>query len=293
MIKTRLAMLVRKTRPDDWLAIELLIETARFASPTIWRWRESLTAEGFVVVEVERRIKAALLASSDQSPVAWVRLAALSEGVDVGCWLDVSLPPILAHLRAQDVQALAWMDYENWVTPTLEKWGFERLAKVITLAKTDRALPPVEMPQVSLRTASDADYGILSIIDRKAFTPPWWRSATSMRRRARTTSRFLVAACGHKVIGYAERELDPPKAHINRIAVDPAFQGQGIGAALLKYTLISIWQRGIETVSLNTQRSNRRSQRLYNRFGFATTGDSATVWTLRLQPSKTDRGSIQ
>jgi len=275
-------MLVRRTRSDDWLAIELLIDTARFASPAIWPWRESLTARGFVVVEVERRIKAALLASSDQSPVAWIRLAAVSEGLDVRRWLDVSLPPILAHLRAQDVRQLAWMDHGSWFTPVLERQGFGRLAEVITLTKTDRGLPPIDTAPISLRAASDADYEALSVIDRRAFTPPWWRSATSMRRRARSTSRFLVAERGNEVIGYAERELDPPQAHLNRIAVDPLFQGRGVGAALLKHTLVSMWQRGIETVSLNTQRSNRRSQSLYSRFGFAATGDSVTVWALRL-----------
>jgi ribosomal protein S18 acetylase RimI-like enzyme len=71
-------------------------------------------------------------------------------------------------------------------------------------------------------------------------------------------------------------------AHLNRIAVDPLQQGQGIGAVLLKHALVSLWRQGVETVSLNTQRSNRRSRRLYDRFGFQASGDSATVWVLRL-----------
>lgn len=275
-------MVVRETRPEDWLAIEVLIGTARFTSPDLWQWRQYLTAKGFVVMEVEHQIRAALMASSDQSPVAWVRLAAVSESVTIGHWLDVSLPPILAHLRAQGVRQLAWMDCGGWAAPALEARGFSPLAEVITLTKTDRALPSVETLPISLRRASNADFGALSIIDRKAFTPAWWRSAASMRRRARTASRFIVAECGRQVIGYAERELDPPQGHLNRIAVDPTFQGQGVGATLLKRTLVSMWQGGVRTVSLNTQRSNRRSQQLYSRFGFAATGSSVTVWALQL-----------
>ena len=84
------------------------------------------------------------------------------------------------------------------------------------------------------------------------------------------------------VVGYAEREHHPPTAHLNRIAVDPDYQGQAIGASLLKHVLVSLWESGAAAVSLNTQRTNQRSRRLYERFGFAPTGDSVTVWELHL-----------
>lgn len=272
-------MQVRKTRPQDWPAIEALINRARFTSPTLWPWVAHLTDEGFVVVEVEARIEGALLAVADESPVAWVRLAAVSHDLDVGQWLDISLPPILSHLRAQDVRELAWMDRGGWARPFLEARGFSLLTEVITLTKADRAVPEIDTPPITLRPASNHDFEAIAAIDRRAFRPHWWRSDASMRRRATTASRFTVAECGDEVVGYAEREVHLPAAHLNRIAVEPEYQGRGIGASLLKRVLISLWQQGTEIISLNTQRSNRRSRRLYTRFGFEPTGDSVTVWT--------------
>jgi ribosomal protein S18 acetylase RimI-like enzyme len=101
-----------------------------------------------------------------------------------------------------------------------------------------------------------------------------------VRRRAATASRLTVAELRGEVVGYTERELHLPTAHLNRIAVDPRTQGQGVGAVLLSDVLHALWQSGASTISLNTQRHNHRSRRLCDRFGFKATGDAVTVWTL-------------
>jgi len=275
-------MKVRGTTCHDWPAIDALLKEARFTSPTLYPWAAYLTDPGFVVVELERHMEGALLVLSDQSPVAWVRLAAVGPRLDVGPWLDVSLPPILEHLRALGARRLAWMDRGGWATSSLEARGFRSLTEVITLTKTDRATPSVDAPRVTLRPATKADFEALVAIDHRAFSPTWWRSEASLRRRARTASRFTVAEHGGRAIGYTEQEVHLPTAHLNRIAVDPDHQGRGIGALLLKRALMSMWRRGADAVSLNTQRRNQRSRRLYRRFGFEATGDAVTVWTLRL-----------
>jgi ribosomal protein S18 acetylase RimI-like enzyme len=83
------------------------------------------------------------------------------------------------------------------------------------------------------------------------------------------------------VIDYIERELHLPTAHLNRIAVTPRSQGQGVGAILLSSALRALWQSGARMVSIDTQGHNHHSRRLYDRFGFKTTGDVVAVWTLR------------
>lgn len=275
-------MRVRKTHCYDWTAIDGLLKKARFTSPALCPWSACLTHQGFVVVELEHRVEGALLVFSDESPVAWVRLAAVGQHLDVGRWLDASLPPILKYLRTLQVHQLAWMDHGGWARASLAARGFRPLAEVITLTKTDRAAPSVDTPRLTLRPAADADFEALAVIDRRAFTPVWWRSATTIRQRNKAASCFTVAERKGEVIGYTERELHPPTGHLNRIAVDPDHQGRGVGAFLLSHTLLSMWRSGVEAVSLNTQRRNRRSRRLYERFGFEETGDSVTVWTLRL-----------
>jgi ribosomal-protein-alanine N-acetyltransferase len=302
----------REARPGDRPAIEALVNAAYYTTPALWRWDRHLPDEGFIVVEGGthgkrgriNRIRGALLASSDASSVAWIRLAAVDHDLDIGRWLDLSLPPILRTLSDRGVRELAWMDHGEWAHTYLKTRGFSPLMDVITLSKTDRHLP--EPPVVSmsrakprdlveptpqriiLRPATDADLAAIVSIDRAAFEPHWWRSEATLRRMAATASRFTVATWGGKVVGYTEQELHPPAAHLNRIAIHPRIQGRGAGKVLLHNVLSALWQSGARTVSLNTQRHNQRSRRLYHRFGFQPTGDVVTVWTLRpLAPQPT------
>jgi ribosomal protein S18 acetylase RimI-like enzyme len=220
--------------------------------------------------------------------VAWTRLAAVDASLDVARWLDLSLPPILDLLGNRGVCELAWMDHGDWGWAYLQAQGFSPLVEVITLTKTDHRLPDAPLGRtvapnasgITLRSATDADLAAIVAVDRAAFEPHWWRSEATLRRRAATASRFTVAECRGELIGYTERELHLPTAHLNRIAIHPRSQGRGIGAILLRHVLHTMWQSGVRTVSLNTQQHNLRSRRLYERFGFKTTGDSVTVWTL-------------
>jgi ribosomal protein S18 acetylase RimI-like enzyme len=285
----------REARPGDRPAIEALINRARYTFPTLWQWEEHLPNQGFIVVESEtdvrsqtNRILGALLAYSDASPVAWVQLAAVDDGLDVGRWLDLSLPPVLRTLMNHGVHELAWMDCDGWARTYLKARGFTPLAEVITLIKTDRQLPDPSpasdtepnTQQIVLSPATDAAFAAIVSIDRAAFEPHWWRSEATVRRRAARDSRFTVAQWSGTVVGYTEWEWHLPAAHLNRIAIHPRIQGRGIGAVLLSNALDALWQGGARTVSLNTQRHNQRSRRLYDRFGFRPTGDVVTVWTL-------------
>jgi ribosomal-protein-alanine N-acetyltransferase len=119
-------------------------------------------------------------------------------------------------------------------------------------------------------------------VDRAAFTAHWHHGTEATRYSLATSPYFVVAECRGAIVGYAEGVLRRSGAHLNRIAVDPRYQGRKIGAHLLCDALTFFWRAGADQVSLNTQRDNRRSQRLYQRFGFRPTGDAATTWTLDL-----------
>lgn len=283
----------RRTHPGDWLAIEALNQKAGRTLPRLWWWEEHLLDELFVVGEHEGGVVGALLAWPDESPVAWIRLAALDDGLDVGEWLNLALPPVLDGLRRRGVQKLAWMDYGEWAGPHLRARGFERLTEVITLNKIDRALPDqIPTQHASLRLASDVDIPAVVAVDRAAFTPHWWHSEATMRRSTAASPYFAIAELAGEVVGYAEAVLRLPTAHINRIAVHPDHQGHGIGTLLLHDALSALWRYGTERVTLNTQTDNRYSQRLYRRFGFEPTGDFTTAWELQVQVARAERRSV-
>nr|HID13451.1 GNAT family N-acetyltransferase [Anaerolineae bacterium] len=277
-----MGMEARRAHPGDWLAITALNQKARRALPQLWWWEEHLTDDLFVMVERKGIVVGALFAWPDEAPVAWVRLAVLDDALDAGEWLDLALPLVLDGLRRRGTQSLAWMDYGGWAGPYLEARDFILLTEVMTLVKFDRALPDISAVDARLRPASDADIPAVVAVDRAAFTPHWWHSEATMRRRAATSSHFVVAEVAGEVAGYAEGELRLPMAHLNRIAVHPAHQGRGIGALLLRDALRAFWRRGAEQVTLNTQSDNRYSWRLYRRFGFEPTGDVMRAWELQL-----------
>lgn len=277
---------VRKACPGDWLAIETLNQRACRTLPLLWWWKEYLTDDLFIVVEREGIVMGALFAWPDEAPVAWVRLAVLDDELDVDEWLNLALSLVLNGLRRRGTQTLAWMDYEGWTEPYLKARGFKRLTDVITLAKFDRALPDTSAVGARVRPALDVDIPAVIAVDRAAFTPHWWHSEATVRRRAATSSHLVVAEVADSVVGYAEGELrqeqESTAAHLIRIAVHPTHQGHGIGALLLREALCAFWRRGAERVTLNTQTDNRYSQRLYRRFGFEPVGNLMTAWELQL-----------
>lgn len=273
---------VRRARSDDQIAIESLNRRTDRTLSQMWSWEEYLEHDLFIVVEQEKAIVGAVFVWPDESPVAWVRMAALDDTLGVHEWLNLTLPPVLNRLRRRGIQTLAWMDCGGWAGPHLEMRGFDRLAEVVTLAKFDHALPDTSAPGAHVRPASEADVPAIVTVERAAFTPHWWHSEATTRRAVAASSYFAVVELGGEVVGYAGGELHLPTAHLNRIAVHPTHQGRGIGALLLRDALQSFWRQGTELVTLNTQTENRRSQRLYRRFGFEPTGDSMTAWELNL-----------
>lgn len=276
-------MRARRTSLADGTAIQTLLQSTGRAFPRVWWWEEHLGEPSFVVAEWRQSVVGALFAWPDQSPVAWVRLAALRDDLSVDRWLDVSLPPILRELRRLGTRTLAWMDHRGWVGGHLRTRGFEPFVEVMTLVKRDPELPDRDSGEVRLRQASDEDLAAVVAVDRAAFAPHWWQSEDTVQRRATASSYFTVADFECNVVGYAQAELQPPKGHLNRIAVHPAHQNRGIGAALLHDALHALWASGAERVLLNTQRGNRRSLQLYRRFGFEPTGDVVTAWETELQ----------
>jgi ribosomal-protein-alanine N-acetyltransferase len=273
---------VREAYLWDWPAIEILVRRARHTSPSLWEWKAFRTDVGCVLIEEKNLVRGVLFASSDESPVAWVRLAAVEDDLSIGRWLDLSLPKLLMDLQALAARELAWLDCGEWARSYLATRGFRQLTQIITLAKTIRDTPELTAAGVTIRPARKADFGAVVSVDRAAFSPYWWRSEATVRRRAATASRFTVAEYHGRVVGYTEWESHLPDGHLKRIAVAPDDQGRGIGALLLNDVLRTLWQHGIEEISLNTQVHNHRARRLYECFGFRPTGDPVTVWRLHL-----------
>ncbi|MBC7973235.1 MAG: ribosomal protein S18-alanine N-acetyltransferase [Verrucomicrobia bacterium] len=62
------------------------------------------------------------------------------------------------------------------------------------------------------------------------------------------------------------------EAHITMLAIDPAYQHQGLGQALLHALMSSAHQRGLERATLEVRLSNQAALALYQKFDFREAG---------------------
>lgn len=276
--RSRLRLEVCVARPEDAVEIRrLLTATSRrlaYSEP----WEMFLGQETALLARLRDRLVGVLVAHVDAGPVAWVRVAALTDGLEVEAWLDHLLPSLASGLWRARARTLAWADVGGWAGRALQRRGFHRSTCLVTFAKEDRSLPPLPATSIVLRPAREEDVGRLVRLDHAAFTPPWWLSPRTLLWMICHSACLLVAEREGECVGYVEWRWVRRGAHIGRLAVDPLVQGQGIGGRLLAEALQRMWQRGVRRVTLNTQEDNLRSQRLYARFGFHPTGRPAAVW---------------
>ncbi len=81
-----------------------------------------------------------------------------------------------------------------------------------------------------------------------------------------------------QIVGYQLSTLYFDGAHLARLAISPVAQGKGVARALLSDVLTRFDRRGVRTMTVNTQSSNLRSQRLYTGYGFERNGYDLPVW---------------
>lgn len=101
--------------------------------------------------------------------------------------------------------------------------------------------------------------------------------------------RYLVAEVDRRAVGYAGLMVIDTTADIQTIGVLPAFEGQGIGRAMLTELLDEARRRGADNVMLEVRADNPRAQQLYTRFGFRQIHtrrryyrDGVDAWIMRL-----------
>lgn len=152
-----------------------------------------------------------------------------------------------------------------------ERAGFQLLEEVITyeINVWQRAESTFRGLRLASVRQGDRRADVVLQIDQAAF--PWlWRNSRAELDAYLATpgvAVYLVEADGQPV-AYVGATPFSGWAHIDRIAVAPHLQGHGLGWKSLSLAVDDLRRRGARRVALSTQRTNLRSQRLYDRFGF-------------------------
>ena len=132
--------------------------------------------------------------------------------------------------------------------------------------------------QIKIELAHEDDIDEIEAIENRAFPFPWSRNVLLGEINGESFSYVYVARLQErsgeagKIIGYHFFWLVADEVHILNIAVDPAYQGYGIGKQLMQFAIDFGRERGATSVLLEVRVSNTAAQELYASLGFRQIG---------------------
>jgi ribosomal protein S18 acetylase RimI-like enzyme len=146
--------------------------------------------------------------------------------------------------------------------------GFEISEQLHLLAHDLDALPDTPA-QARLRRAGRRDHTAVLAVDHRSFPPFWQLDSSGLVDAIGATphSRFRVADLD-AVVAYAITGRAGRRGYLQRLAVEPAHGGRGIGTALVVDGLRWLRRRRADQAVVNTQLDNGRALALYERLGF-------------------------
>lgn len=103
------------------------------------------------------------------------------------------------------------------------------------------------------------------------------------RQLRRNDGLYLGAYDGKRLVGTALGTHDTRKGWINRLAVDPSYQGRGLGTRLLRASEKALARKGMKVISAFVVNGNDPSLNLFRRSGYVTV-DTMTYVRKKLDP---------
>ncbi|MFD1393451.1 ribosomal protein S18-alanine N-acetyltransferase [Lacticaseibacillus jixianensis] len=97
---------------------------------------------------------------------------------------------------------------------------------------------------------------------------PWDRLAFLSELRKTQRSLYLVLFAEAQMVAFIGCWFGKDEAHITNIAVTPAYQGRGIGEALMKLMIAKAEDLGPREITLEVRTDNLVAQHLYHKLGF-------------------------
>jgi ribosomal-protein-alanine N-acetyltransferase len=124
---------------------------------------------------------------------------------------------------------------------------------------------------VTLRLATLTDAAEIAEMSRELIEIGlgWAWTPARVARNIGSPATVALAVCdGKRLVAFAIMYFGDDHAHLNLLAVRPAYQRAGIGRHLVAWLEESALVAGIGTVHLELRASNRAARRFYERLGF-------------------------
>lgn len=143
---------------------------------------------------------------------------------------------------------------------------------------------PAAATTVRVRRARNVDRDAVLALDRRAFDGFWGLDEAGLAEAIQATpiSRFRVIAGDDGLRGYAVFGRAGDRGYVQRLAVDPLRQRQGIGTRLLSDGFGWMRRHRVRSAMVNTQEGNDAALSLYLNVGFRLQPVGLTVLTCPL-----------
>ena len=117
-----------------------------------------------------------------------------------------------------------------------------------------------------IRPASFDDISSIVEIENKTNQMPW--SKAQFLSSMEVGHYSVVMHKDSDILGFAIYSPIIPESHLLNIAIDPAYQGKGLGDKLLQQIIFQNRTIGVKTISLEVRVSNLPAINLYEKRGF-------------------------
>ena len=125
----------------------------------------------------------------------------------------------------------------------------------------------------------DAD-GVARV--EKACMPVPWSRESFWQEAANTDAYYLLGIDIDKdnlIMAYAGCWVLGNEGHITNVAVDPDYQGQGMGRKFMEKLVEAVKPLGVDSMTLEVRPSNTRALALYEKLGFKSVGRRPKYYT--------------
>jgi ribosomal-protein-alanine N-acetyltransferase len=158
--------------------------------------------------------------------------------------------------------------------------GFSNETHIITLMREiDEEFAHMRLPaNISIRPMTARDLDAVRPLDEQAFPPAWQMNRLSLRHAYQDSNYSTVAIAAGRIVGYQISTSTFSLAHLARLAVAPEAQHQHIGRSLVRNLFMDCLEKGITTLSVNTQTDNVTSLKFYRSLGFQQDGKLIPVY---------------
>ncbi len=115
-----------------------------------------------------------------------------------------------------------------------------------------------------------------------ACMPVPWSRQSFWEEASHTDAYYLIAIDTTKdnlIIAYAGCWVLANEGHITNVAVDPAYQGLGLGRRLMEELTARVKELGVDSMTLEVRPSNTKAINLYTSLGFRSVGQRPKYYT--------------